>query len=114
MANTGKLSVSNGYVVYERGADSKSPLWKNIYNRESSQAWDSAKSGSSYIGDKKTPDSARYARSNVQKDLEAELATNISNLLFDDWVSIGGEDGSSIRSLHVLDLDDISVPLSSF
>lgn len=27
------LSVSNGYVVYQRGADSKSPYWKWVHNR---------------------------------------------------------------------------------
>jgi hypothetical protein len=27
------LSVSNGYVVYQRGADSKSPYWKWVHDR---------------------------------------------------------------------------------
>lgn len=53
-------------------------------------------------------------RNIVKKDLEEELSTYISNLLFDDWISIGGETGSGIKSLHVLDLEDISVPLSCF
>lgn len=32
------LTVSNGYVIYQRGAESKSPYWKSVYNKAKAEA----------------------------------------------------------------------------
>ena len=32
------LTVSNGYVIYQRGANSKSPYWRSVYNKAKAEA----------------------------------------------------------------------------
>ena len=52
--------------------------------------------------------------SDLKEQAEHELASDIAYFLFDDYEIIGSEQTSSIKQLHVLDLDGVYLPLSVF
>ena len=50
----------------------------------------------------------------LKKQAENELASDIAYFLFDDYEIVGSKQTSSVKQLHVLDLDGVYVPLSVF
>lgn len=50
----------------------------------------------------------------LKKQAEEELASDIAYFLFDDYEVVGSNQTSSVKQLHVLDLDGVYVPLSVF
>ena len=52
--------------------------------------------------------------SNLKEQAEHELASDIAYFLFDDYEVVGSKQTSSIKQLHVIDLDGLYMPLSVF
>ena len=52
--------------------------------------------------------------SDLKHQAEEELASDIAYFLFDDYEIVGSNQTSSVKQLHVLDLDGVYMPLSVF
>lgn len=62
---------------------------------------------------------AKYAiyedeRNSLTEEGKKVIMSAMANLLFDDWETIGDTEVSGAKSIHVLQLEGIQVPLSSF
>lgn len=49
----------------------------------------------------------------IQEELKVGLMSSIAHLLFDDWTTIGAVSGGT-KSIHVLQLEGINIPMSVF
>lgn len=53
-------------------------------------------------------------RDEIQEDLKIALMSAVAELLFDDWVSIGEVPRGGAKSIHVLQLEGLQIPISVF